>query len=50
MAGLLDLIAARNPEQAGGLLSDLVAGPRNRLADYFNDRPRRPRVNHARKR
>lgn len=37
MQGLLDLIAARNPEQAGGLLSDLVAGPRNRLAGLLND-------------
>lgn len=35
MPGLLDLIAARNPEQAGGLLSDLVAPVRNRLSELM---------------
>lgn len=37
MPGLLDLIAARNPEQAGGLLSDLVAAPRNRLRGLLDN-------------
>lgn len=37
MPGLLDLIAARNPEQAGGLLSDLTAGPRNRLRGLLDN-------------
>lgn len=36
MAGLLDLIAARNPQQAGGLLSDMVAPVRNRLSDLVH--------------
>jgi hypothetical protein len=37
MPGLLDLIAARNPEQAVGLLSDLVAAPRNRLRGLLDN-------------
>lgn len=37
MPGLLDLIAARNPEQARGLLSDLVAAPRNRLRGLLDN-------------
>ena len=37
MPGLLDLIAARNPEQARGLLSDLMAGPKLRLSGLLAD-------------
>lgn len=36
MAGLLDLIAARSPEEAGGLLSDYSGRVRGRLADLLN--------------
>lgn len=37
LLGLLDLIAAPSPEQARGLLSDLVAAPRNRLRGLLSD-------------
>lgn len=37
LLGLLDLISAPSPEQARGLLSDLVAAPRNRLRGLLDN-------------
>lgn len=36
MPGLLDIIAARSPQEAGGLLSDLVSTPKNRLSGLLD--------------